>query len=92
MWEKVLWIKDITNTSSLSVSLTSAFGDGLVPLMESKYYKGWSEGAKGTLNLAISIHCRMMISLSRMFALKRKESDVSLFNNRSVHVFKWTQS
>lgn len=48
--------------------------------MESNYCKGWSEGAKGTLNLAVSIHCPIMINLSRMFAIKKKESDVSLFN------------
>lgn len=85
-----------SRTSQIQVhcrrSLTSAFGNGLVPFMESNYYKGWSEGAKGTLNLAVSIHCPVMVNLSRMFAIKKKESDVSLFNNRSVHVFKWTQS
>lgn len=67
-----------SRTSQIQVhckrSLTYVFGHGLVPLMEANYYKGWSEMRKVTLNLAISIHCPILVSLSRVFTLKGKKT------------------
>lgn len=39
--------------------------------MEADYYKGWAERRKVKLNLASSIHCPILVSLSRVFALKK---------------------
>lgn len=40
--------------------------------MEADYYKAWAEMRKVKLNLASSIHCPIIVSLSRVFALKKK--------------------
>lgn len=40
--------------------------------METDCYKAWAEMRKVKLNLAISIHCPILVSLSRVFALKKK--------------------
>lgn len=66
-----------SRTSQIQVhhksGLTSAFGQGLVPVMEADDYKGWSEMRKVTLNLAITIHSPILVSLSRVFALKKNQ-------------------
>ena len=54
------------------LSLTSAFGHGLVLFMEADYYEGWSQMRKVKLNLAKNIHCPILVSLSSVFALKKK--------------------
>lgn len=55
------------------LNLTSAFGHGLVLIMEADYYKGWSEMRKVKLNLAKNMHCPILVSLSSVFALKKKK-------------------
>lgn len=73
------------------LSLTSAFGHGLVPIVEADYYKGWSDIRKVQLNLGITILCAVLVSLSSVFALKTK-SDIYSLNNRSVSKLKCAQS